>query len=89
MSWLPQTDPLRAELTRRAFFSQTSAGLGAAALATLQANEVQGGASGGQGWSPRPASPRTQGKAGDLPVHVGRAEPDGHVGPQTDDGRLV
>jgi hypothetical protein len=33
-------DPLRAELTRRAFLSATSTGLGAAALATLQRNEA-------------------------------------------------
>lgn len=60
MSWL-QTHSLRAELTRRYFFSRSSVGLGAAALASLQAP---------------PAIANTAGAVGgrsDLPHHQPKA----------------
>ena len=51
MTWL-ENHPDRAELTRRAFFAQTSTGLGVAALASLQASEAVGASSQATGGRP-------------------------------------
>ncbi len=55
-------DSTRQELTRRAFFSRTSTGLGAAALASLQATDASAATSGAR-----------SGGRGDLPHHQPKA----------------
>jgi hypothetical protein len=58
-----QFDPTTQDLTRRAFFSRTSAGLGAAALASLQADDARSANIGA----------RTGGRS-DLPHHTAKAK---------------